>query len=112
VNVQLPVTSDDAAQFSSQEVIDSRYRKLGEATLRKAATSFRRAGIAFESRVLAGHLAQTIVRLSELERCTRIVMGTRGAGMIESVLLGSVAHKVLQMASIPVTLARRSADAA
>jgi nucleotide-binding universal stress UspA family protein len=33
-------------------------------------------------------------------------MGTRGAGALESLLIGSVAYKVLHIADVPVTLVK------
>ena len=33
-------------------------------------------------------------------------MGTRGMGAIEGLALGSVAHKVVHLASVPVTLVK------
>lgn len=106
LNVQLPILSGNVRRFVSQEMIDSYYREEGEAALQDAKQALTRAGIRFESRIMAGHLAQTIVRLAEQDRCTRIVMGTRGLGAIGNVVLGSVAYNVVPLASIPVTLVK------
>ena len=104
VNVQLPILSGNVRRFVSQEMIDSYHREEGDAALQDAKQALTRAGIRFESRIMAGHLAQTIVRLAEEDRCARIVMGTRGLGAIGNVVLGSVAYNVVHLASIPVTL--------
>lgn len=106
VNVQLPILSGNVRRFVSQEMIDSYYREEGEAALQDAKRALTGAGIPFESTIMAGHLAQTIVRLAEHGRCARIVMGTRGLGAVGNVVLGSVAYNVVHLASIPVTLVK------
>jgi nucleotide-binding universal stress UspA family protein len=104
VNVQLPVLSGRFQGLVSQETIDSHYREEGEAALRRAQRALTKANIRFDSEVLMGPLAPTIVRMAEKRHCARIVMGTRGLGAIGSVVLGSVAYKVVHLAAVPVTL--------
>lgn len=38
--------------------------------------------------------------------CGEIIMGTRGRGRMASFVLGSVALRVIQLASVPVTLVK------
>jgi nucleotide-binding universal stress UspA family protein len=55
---------------------------------------------------LVGHAAKHIVDTAVERRSDLIVMGSRGLSDIAGLLLGSVTHKVLQLAQVPVFVAR------
>ncbi len=55
---------------------------------------------------IAGHSARAIIEAAEVEHAGIIVMGSRGLTDFGGLFLGSVAHKVLHLAEIPVTVAR------
>ncbi|MBU1002634.1 MAG: universal stress protein [Proteobacteria bacterium] len=63
-------------------------------------------GVEFTSKVIGGDTAQVIVEVAEIEGFDLIVMGSRGLGGVQGLLLGSVTHKVLQVAPCPVTVVR------
>ncbi len=48
--------------------------------------------------VKTGQPARTIIKLAEREKADCIVLGSRGHGDIEAMLLGSVSHKVTSLA--------------
>lgn len=77
-----------------------------ERTTRRAKSLLDRAGIPWKSALRIGAAAENILRLARDKRCDQIVMGTRGRGAVAGILLGSVAMKVLQFASVPVTLVK------
>jgi nucleotide-binding universal stress UspA family protein len=58
-----------------------------------------------------GHPAETIVRVAEERRADLIVMGTHGRTGLQHVLLGSVAEKVVRLASCPVMTVRHKEHA-
>lgn len=58
------------------------------------------------SDVGAGHVAKAIVETANANNIELIVMGSRGLSDVQGLLLGSVTHKVIQMASIPVLVDR------
>ncbi len=52
----------------------------------------------------AGQVAKTVVEVAREQGVDQIVMGTRGLGGIQGLLLGSVATQVIHLADVPVTL--------
>jgi nucleotide-binding universal stress UspA family protein len=60
----------------------------------------------------AGHVAKAIIETAEASGTDLIVMGSRGLSGIQGLMLGSVTHKVMQSAAIPVLVVRPSAKSA
>jgi nucleotide-binding universal stress UspA family protein len=106
LNVPLLISPGYMRTFVNQEMIDSWTREEGESALRGASDVLHAAGVKFNPHIVAGHPAEKIVELAEEHHCTRIVMGTRGLGAVTSLVLGSVAYKVLHLSPIPVTLVK------
>jgi nucleotide-binding universal stress UspA family protein len=57
-------------------------------------------------RATTGHVAKQIVDTAKADDCDLIVMGSRGLSDMAGLMLGSVTHKVLQLAHVPVFVAR------
>lgn len=74
--------------------------------LRAAEKLLRRARIAYSTEAIEGDAAQIIARRAKALKCSSIVMGTRGLGRIGTLLMGSVATKVIHLTSLPVTLVK------
>ncbi len=62
------------------------------------------ASVAFKTLVKTGRTAEVIVRVAREQDVRHIVMGTRGLGGIQGLLLGSVATQVIHLANVPITL--------
>jgi nucleotide-binding universal stress UspA family protein len=62
------------------------------------------ANVGFETVVRAGQAAEAIAQVARDKGIEHIVMGTRGLGRIQGLLLGSVAMKVIHLAQVPITL--------
>ena len=60
--------------------------------------------VAFKSIARAGPIAVTIAKVAREESVGQIVMGTRGLGGVQGLLLGSVATQVIHLAEVPITL--------
>ena len=58
--------------------------------------------VSFESSILSGHIAEEIISYAEKEYIDLIIIGTHGHKMLERMLFGSVAEKVLKLAPCPV----------
>jgi len=56
--------------------------------------------------VLSGSPASRIIEYAEAENCDLIVMGSRGLGTIQELMLGSVSHNVVQHSKVPVLIAK------
>ncbi len=56
--------------------------------------------------VAPGHVARDIVETAAAQNSDLIVMGSRGLSDVQGILLGSVTHKVMQLAPIAVLVAR------
>jgi nucleotide-binding universal stress UspA family protein len=90
--------SDDQWQASHQEA--------GEAVLAPAQKALDRAGRRYTSRVAVGDAVHEIVECARSIGCTQIVMGTRAMSAFGSLVLGSVATRVVHLAPCPVTLVK------
>lgn len=104
VNVQPPTDNLALSSHMPTREIEAMRETRGGDALVVPARVLQQGGINFESEVLIGPVAETIVGFAKEKRCAQIVMGTRGMGAIGSALLGSVATKVLSLAEVPVTL--------
>lgn len=74
-----------------------------------AVKTAREAGVATKGKVsdvAAGHVAKAIVDTAAANEIDLIVMGSRGLSDIQGLLLGSVTHKVIQLAQTAVLVAR------
>jgi nucleotide-binding universal stress UspA family protein len=84
-------------------------KKIVAAAIKK----LKAAGIKTSSQVndvAHGHAAKAIVDIARERSVNLIVIGSRGHSEIEGLLLGSVTHKVIQLAHIPVLVDRRPAE--
>jgi nucleotide-binding universal stress UspA family protein len=74
-----------------------------------AARSLKDAGVSARAEAraaLAGRAAQEIMDLATSEDAGLIVIGSRGMSDWQGLLIGSVAHKVLHLSSVPVLIVR------
>jgi nucleotide-binding universal stress UspA family protein len=101
-----PVVYGEIAVYVTEARMAELQRQEAETVLQPAIDMAKAAGIKFTSHVLVGDIASTIARFAELQGCDGIVMGTRGMGAIGNVFLGSIATKVVHLASVPVTLVK------
>lgn len=88
----------------SRRMIDEHYASQSQAVLEPVRRFLARKKLPADVRVLVGAAAPTIVDLARHLRCGEIVIGTRGLGSLQGLLLGSVTTKVIQLSKIPVTV--------
>ena len=89
-----------------QEKVIARHVYAGQEVADSAAQNLQEASIDLVVEVLEGPPADAILRVADVRECDLIVMGSRGHGTLASLLLGSVSHRVLAHARVPVMIVR------
>jgi nucleotide-binding universal stress UspA family protein len=95
------VLGDEETERFIERAMSKGREKLAEATLH-----LKESGIEFSVDTVEGPAAEAILRVAEVAGCDLIVMGSRGLGMVQGLLLGSVSYRVLHRATIPVLIVR------
>ena len=93
-------------RFLKKEEVEAMEESRGGDALQSARALLDAAKANYVPQVVIGPVAETIARIALEQNCDGIVMGTRGLGAAASVLLGSVASKVIHLADVPVTLVK------
>jgi nucleotide-binding universal stress UspA family protein len=78
---------------------------IGQSLLSEARASIAEE-IEIHTELLFGTPAECIIQVAETRGCDLIVMGTRGLGLLQGLLLGSQAQKVVSHAHCPVLLVK------
>ena len=106
VNVHLPLPFKGAAARAGKGAVASYYDEEASAALAPAAERMARLGLGCATFKCVGDPAAEIVRQAGEWGADLIVLGTHGYGNVATLLLGSVAQKVLALAPLPVLLLR------
>ncbi|HYD60879.1 MAG TPA: universal stress protein [Noviherbaspirillum sp.] len=105
VNVQYPLHGSVAA-FVDASQIKQYHHDEGMKVLAPAKEKLEAAGIPFYAHLFVGEPAEVIARCAKEQYCDEIVIGTRGLSGISSLLVGSVAAKIIHLAEVPVLLVK------
>ncbi|WP_338923282.1 universal stress protein [Pseudomonas silesiensis] len=105
VNVQ-PLLPTRIAQDTAGDELDRYYDHKSAEDSQKAVALLKQEGIAFTFHTLQGDAASKIVAASQSLGCDSIILGSHGNGFLAGIFLGSVAAKVIQLSSIPITLVK------
>ena len=103
LNVQAPMPR---SRFVSKTMIAEYQRQISDEALSSARAFIKRQKLEARTYMAVGEPAATIVAFAKKHRCSAIVMGSRGQGPIAGLMLGSVAAKVLYLATCPVTVVK------
>ena len=103
LNVQhsFPGTIQGVREQAERHHLDEGMKALADA--RKALDA---GGLKYVYHVSVGEAGEVIAHFVKDKKIEQVVMGTRGAGSIANMLLGSVANKVLHLADVPVLLVK------
>lgn len=110
VNVQEPASLYELVVAHDVEVLERVVAEAGAHALSAAEALLRQAGIAFDSEVVKGDPAHSLIDMVERFGCDLVVMGARGHGDLRSALLGSVSHEVLHACGVPVMIVKPEAE--
>jgi nucleotide-binding universal stress UspA family protein len=111
VNVQIPVATRDLTAPAAADLVAVLRDAAGQRIIALACESFSDSGIPVTGEVAFGTPAESICSIAEKRRCTGIVIG-RTDFELHDLLRGSVAAKVLRLATVPVTVVSTRASAA
>ena len=93
----------DVAAMAPPDWFQDVASRASDAALRGALSKCEASNIGFTPMVRAGQVAKTIGEVACEEGVDQIVMGIRGLGGIQGLLLGSVATQVIHLAEVPIT---------
>ena len=103
LNVQTISASEATSAAMGSDWQDTASRASAGA-LEQAVKKCEDGSIRFSTLVKTGLVAEAIAQVARDEGINHIVMGTRGLGSIQGLLLGSVAMNVVHLAEVPITL--------
>ena len=96
----------NAPRESAEEPAGYSFQREARAAVERLADEVKDLASDVETFVWSGSPAEEIVRASRELGSDLIVIGSRGTGAVDSVLMGSVSHRVLHYASCPVLVVR------
>lgn len=102
-------TTRDSVTVVENQVVDALVQE-GEDIVEEAEKTLRTLGSDFDSDVVQGNPAPTVVEYAERYDHDLIVMPTHGRKGVSRYLLGSVTEKVVRLASVPVLTVRMQPD--
>jgi nucleotide-binding universal stress UspA family protein len=106
LNVQEPIRFVELAMGPTARALEDAREKAGLAAIQPACTLLDAAGLRYRAEVGVGEIATTIDAYARQNGCGLIALGPRGMGSIRDLVLGSVAIKLIHLASIPLLLAK------
>jgi nucleotide-binding universal stress UspA family protein len=82
------------------------FETLGEEALRRCREKAGKYGVRFDTRKLEGEPVDEILKLAKETQCDCIVVGRKGIGGLEKLLLGSVSEKILKLSDVTVVVVK------
>ena len=95
-----------ARRFVGQQAIDEYLHGLSEQDVSEARSLLDAAGIRHETVMRTGHVAAEIAAAADQGSFDMIVLGSKGRTGFRDMLVGSVAKRVAELATVPVVLVR------
>lgn len=104
VHVQPAIDAWEVRSHLGADDIARWHASASQAVLDPAAAVLRDGGITVTTHPAVGDVASEIAAHVTRLGCDSVVMGTRGLGTVQSLLLGSTAMKVIHVVDVPITL--------
>lgn len=105
LTVQLAIPAS-VGDFVGAETVRGYHRDEADKALGPARERLAVANVPHAVEMRIGPIAETIAADAAESGCDEIVMGHRGMGGLSTLLLGSVADRVLRLAEVPVTIVK------
>ena len=106
LHVHAPIPIGRVQAHVGKETLHAYYLEESQASLLEAQQKLDAAACAHTTHIHVGQPAEVIAKLAAEQGCDLIVMGTHGRGGIAGLVTGSVANRVLHLASCPVLLVK------
>ena len=99
--------SPGVSRAPTSDGVPTETRRALERDLRRVLTARRASDVKVEISMRKGNVVQEILAQARTSRSDLVVIGTHGRGGVQRLVLGSVAEKVLRLATCPVLTVRR-----
>jgi nucleotide-binding universal stress UspA family protein len=107
INVQPPMPyGSSVTSVIGKDAVNKYHRDEAMRILTPAMKKLEAAGVAYVHHICVGDPGELIAEFAKEKGCDQIIMGTRGMGTTASLLLGSVATKVIHLSEVPVLLVK------
>ena len=106
LHVHAPIPIGRVQAHVGKDTLHAYYLEESQASLLEAQKKLDAAGCSHTTHIHVGQPAEVIAKLAAEQGCDLIVMGTHGRGGIAGLVTGSVANRVLHLASCPVLLVK------
>ena len=94
------------ASYVGKKEVENYLIETSETQLKAAQKALAKSKVTHSFIIEIGHIAETILKIANKEKCDLIVMGSKGRAAIADLLLGSVAQRVTSKAKQPVVLVK------
>jgi nucleotide-binding universal stress UspA family protein len=101
-----PILYGEIQVYASREKMEEMQRVHSMDILKPAIQRLEASRVPYKSEILIGDTAPTIVKRANELNCDGIIIGSRGMTAIANLVMGSVATKVVHLATVPVTLVK------
>ena len=103
--VHIPITSYSYDVLGSLEVFN-KLESDGKESLAKCASTASQAGVTARTVLMTGDPAQGILDTAAHEGADLLIVGSRGTGTLERLLMGSVSERVVRFSKCPVLVVK------
>lgn len=106
ITVQDDASLQRARRFVGKKTVDEYLQELAQADIAAAHELLGRAGVNYDTLIRIGQPAAEIAAAGEPARFDMIVLGSKGRSVLKDLVVGSVASRMIELATIPILLVR------